>query len=94
MGRIAPERDRVIFGFVRVNGDVDTEATEMEVLSRSSGNEIVNGSRGTDSVKEGGAGFMMDAIACNIRALDFEETLKDLRVTRSEAEGKGTLCPG
>jgi hypothetical protein len=94
MGKIPPERNRVIFGWVRPNGDVDTEATAMEVLSRSSGIEIVNGSKGADRSKEGGAGFMTDAVACNIRVSEFEETLKDLRVMRSDAEGKGTFCPG
>jgi len=94
MGRMPPEMNRVVFGCVRPNGDVDTEATEMGVLSRLSGIEIVNGSRGTVRLKEGGAGFMTDAVARNTRVLDFEETSKDLRVMRSEAEGKGALCPG
>jgi hypothetical protein len=94
MGRTPPERNNVIFGCVRPNGEVDTEATGMEVPLRSSGIEIVNGRRGTDKSKEGGTGFTTDAVACNIIALDFEETLKDLRVMRSEAEGKGFCFPG
>lgn len=93
MGRIAPERSRVVFGYVRLNGDVDTEATDMELLSRSSGIEIENGNEGADRPKQGGKGFTIDAIACNTIALDIEETLKDLRVTVSEAEGKG-FFPG
>jgi hypothetical protein len=94
MGRISPERDRVIFGCVRLNGDVDTEATDTEEPSRSSGIETMNGREGADRWNEGGEGFTTDAVACNTIVLDFEETLKDFRVMKSEAEGKGTLCPG
>lgn len=54
----------------------------------------MNGSKGADKLKEGGAGFTTDAVTCNVRASDFEDTLKDLRVMRSEADGKGMLCPG
>ena len=39
MGRTAPERKRVIFGCVRLNGAVETEATDIEVPSRSSGSQ-------------------------------------------------------
>lgn len=94
MGRTSPERNRVIFGCVRLNGDVDTEATDIEVPLRSSGIETMNGREGTDRLNEGGAGFTTDAVACNTIVLDFEETLKDFRVMKSEAEGKGTFCPG
>ena len=94
MGRTSPERNRVIFGYVRLNGVVDTEATDIEVPSRSSGTETMNGRRGIVRLNEGGAGFMTDAVACNTIVLDLEETLKDFRVMKSEAEGKGTLCPG
>jgi hypothetical protein len=45
-------------------------------------------------LNEGGAGFMTDAVACNTIVLDLEETLKDFRVIKSEAEGKGTFWPG
>ena len=73
---------------------MDTEATDTEVPSCSSGTETINGRTGADMLNEGGAGFMTDAVACNTIVLDFEETLKDLRVMKSEAEGKGTFCPG
>ena len=91
---MSPERNRVTFGCVRLKGDVDTEATDIEVPSRSSGNETMNGRRGTDRLKVAGIGLMTDAIACNAVILDFEDTLKDLRVMKSEAEGKGTSFPG
>jgi hypothetical protein len=94
MGRTSPERKRVIFGCVRLNGDVDTEATDIEEPSRSSGTETMNGRTGADRLNEGGAGFRIDAVACNTIVLDLEETLKDSRVMKSEAEGKGTFCPG
>jgi hypothetical protein len=73
---------------------VDTEATDIEVPLRSSGTEITNGRRGADRLNEGGAGFTTDAVACNTIVLDLEETLRDFRVMKSEAEGKGTFCPG
>ena len=94
MGRTLPERDSVVFGCVRLNGDVDTEATDIEVPLRSSGTETMNGRKGTDRLNEEGAGFTTDAVACNTIVLDLEETLKDFRVIKSEAEGKGTFCPG
>lgn len=94
MGRMSPERDRVIFGCVRPNGDVDTEATDVEVPSGSSGIETMNGRGGTDRLKEEGTGFTTDAVACKTIVSDFEDTLKDSRVMKSEAEGKGTLSPG
>ena len=94
MGRTSPERNMVVYGCVRLNGDVDTEATDIEVPSRSSGTETRNGRRGTDRLNEEGTGFTTDAVACNIKVLDFEETLKDFRVMKSEAEGKGTFRPG
>ena len=77
MGRMLPERNRVIFGYVRLNGDVDMEATATEVPLRSSGIEMINGKRGTDRLKEGGTGFPIEAIACRTIVLDFEDTLKD-----------------
>jgi len=80
-------RDRVIFGCVRLNGDVDTKATDIEVSLRSSGTETTNGRKGTDRLNEGGAGFTTDAVACNAIVLDLEETLKDFTVMKSEAEG-------
>ena len=73
---------------MRWNGDVDTEAIDIEVLSRSSGTEIMNGSGGADRLKEGGAGFTTDAVACNTIVSDFEETLKDLRVMKLEVGGR------
>ena len=94
MGRTSPERKRVVFGCVRLNGVVDTEAIDIAVPSRSSGTETMNGRKGIERLNEGGAGFTTDAVACNTRVLELEETLKDFRVMKSEAEGRGTLCPG
>jgi hypothetical protein len=94
MGRTSPERNRVIFGCVRLKGVVDTEATDIEVPLRSSGTETMNGSKGIDRLNEGGAGFTTDAVACKTIESDFEKMLKDFKVMRSEAEGKGALCPG
>ena len=39
MGRTLPERNRVILGCVRLNGAVETEATDIEVPSCSSGSQ-------------------------------------------------------
>ena len=94
MGRTPPERNMVVYGCVRLNRDVDTEATDIEVPSRSSGIETRNGRMGTDRLNEEGKGSTTDAVACNIIVLDFEETLKDFRVMKSEAEGKGAFRPG
>ena len=94
MGRTLPERNRVIFGCVKLKGAVDTEATDIEAPSRSSGIETLNGRKGIDRLNERGAGLTTDAVACNTIVLGLEEMLKDFRVMRSEAEGKGVLCPG
>ena len=94
MGRTPPERNKVIFGCVGLNGDVETEATDIEVPSRSSGTETMNGREGTERSNEEGTGFTTDAIACNTIVLDLEEMWKAFTVMKSEAEGRGTLCPG
>jgi hypothetical protein len=98
-GRTLPEMTRVMFGWVRENGCVETEAIWMPGETEGDegedgGREAMKGIEGVVKLNVSGAGSMIVASALRIRLLDSVDTPNDWRVTSSGKEGKGVLRLG
>lgn len=91
-----PCTESVMLGWVNVKGSVDTHATcitgDAELVGSSM--ETSKGRDGVEKSRLYGTGLIADAVPLRERVSDSEVTLKEVRVTSLETEGKGISRPG